>query len=282
MLFKLIFLVAIALVKAISAKEFYDWSQLSDMLEEKEAIASITTAFETDHQFTISWLQILIAKNFFEPVKYLINNVYNENNENDIVPVLRRFITKVREDQDKVLELANEKRKLNIFAPAFEWAQSMDSLALSIKFAHRLDSPSCIDIYNQNVTITETNLTVSCMCKRYDGIHKYILNHELFESINTTASFYEFQSGGRLYVNLTKLEKPKRWRRLLKSEERPQNMRIWWELQESFGDLESHTVFETDDEFEDLVKIDNRPKKTGKKRKLKKKTDSDSTQKEDL
>ena len=272
MLFKLIFLAVIAFSKAISTKEFYDWSQLEDFLEEKEATASIVKAFETDHQFTVSWLQILISKNFFEPIKYLINNVYNENNEEDVVPVLRRFITKVREDQDRVLELANEKRKLNIFSPAFEWAQNMDSIALSIKFAHRLDSPSCIDIYNQNVTITESNLTVSWMWKRYDGIHKYILNHELFENINTTTSFHEFQSGGRLYVNLTKIDKPKRWRRLLKSEERPQNMRIWWELQESFGDLEEHTVFETDDAFEDLVKIDNRPKKGVKKEERKEET----------
>lgn len=107
------------------------------------------------------------------------------------------------------------------------------------------------------------------MCKRHDGIHLYRMNHELYENINVTASFYEFQSAGRLYVNLTKSEQPKRWRRLLKSEERPDNMRIWYELYETIGDLEDHTVFETDDEFEDLVHIE-KPKTKSKKNKKKK------------
>ena len=236
-----------------------------------------------EDRFSDDCLQRLIDTNQFETVKCMIDHVYTEDEINNLLPLLRRFITKIREEQDKVLDLANSKAKMLTLAPAFQWAQDLNSVALSVKFAHRLDSPSCIDIYDQNVTIAETNFTVQCMCRRYDGVHKYYMHHELFESINVTASSYEFQSAGRLYMNLTKEAQPKRWRRLLKNEDdKPSNMRIWWEVHEKFSDeLESHTTFETDDAFENLVNIESpRPKKS--KGKKKKKRSSKSKPNDDL
>jgi len=44
---------------------------------------------------------------------------------------------------------------------------------------------------------------------------KYEMNLELFGDVNVTDSYYEFSSVGRLYLNLTKANKPERWRRLL-------------------------------------------------------------------
>jgi hypothetical protein len=245
----------------------------------------LKTALGNGEQFSETCLQILVERNYFKCLEFLINNVYTEENNKDVVPVLKTFISKVRKDQDNILELANFKQKIVSVSPAFQWAQDLDSIALSIKFAHRLDSPSCIDIFDQNVTITDTNLTISCMCKKYNSrevsgsfksdysVFKYVMNHELYEAINATESYYEFQSAGRLYVNLTKSEKQKRWRRLLKSEERPDNMRIWYELYDTIGDLEDHTTFETDDAFEDLVHIESprKRRKKPKKRKRKKK-----------
>lgn len=203
----------------------------------------------------------------------------------EIVPLLRRLISKVRDEQDKILDLANSKMKMLTLSPAFQWAQDLNTVALSIKFSHRIDSPACIDIYDQNVTIDENNITVTCLCRRYDGVHKYHLAHELFDTINTTASSYEFQSAGRLYMNLTKLEQPKRWRRLLKDEkEKPSNMRIWWEVHEKYAEmLEQHTTFETDDAFENLVNIDNsRPKRVKRGKKKGSKRSSRSSRNEDL
>lgn len=45
---------------------------------------------------------------------------------------------------------------------------------------------------------------------------KYELFLDLFEEIDTDASYFEFESVGRLYLNLVKANKPSRWRRLLK------------------------------------------------------------------
>lgn len=110
------------------------------------------------------------------------------------------------------------------------------------------------------------------------------MSHELFDDINTTASTYEFQSAGRLYMNLTKSTQPKRWRRLLKSDQKIDNMNIWWEVHEKYADeLEQHTTFETDDAFGDLVNISNPKKKTkSKPKKTKKSSKSSSAKTEDL
>lgn len=64
-------------------------------------------------------------------------------------------------------------------------------------------------------------------------------------------SYFNMQSVGRLYLNLTKVDAPKRWRRLLSQEfgVKKSNMQIWWELHEKYEeDLVKLEVFEGDDE----------------------------------
>ena len=102
---------------------------------------------------------------------------------------------------------------------------------------------------------------------------KYELFLDLFDEVDTNTSYYEFSSVGRLYLNLVKLDKPKRWRRLLTQTEKLPNMQIWWELHEKHEeDLLKHTTFETDeDQMEGLIHIDNTPPKKKKKDSKKKK-----------
>lgn len=274
----IVLLIIVSCIQLIFSKEHFDCTQLEDIYEEQEALELISQGLEAGNSFTETCLQILINKNLLASTKYLVENGF-EDSMGELVHLLRRFITEIRDKQDEILELANSKGQTLSLAPAFQWAQDLNSVAISIKFAHRLDSPSCLDIYNQNVTILEDRIMVSCMCKRNDGIHKYTLDHELFDKINTTASLHEFQSAGRLYLNLTKQEQPKRWRRLLKTEEKIGNMRIWWELHEKHMEsLEQHTTFETDDAFEDLVHIGKPKKSKGKKKGKKKRRDDDENE----
>ncbi|CAI2377876.1 unnamed protein product [Moneuplotes crassus] len=268
-----IFVLSTMLISVLCDKDFYDCAILEGIVEEKQALKEVTDAFELNKDFSESCLQILVNKNFYSSIEYLVNNVFNEDNDYDAVPALKRYISKVRERQDSVINLASEKRNIVTIGPAFQWAQDMNSVALLVKFAHRMDSPACIDLYDQNVTITETNITITCMCRKRDEIVRFYMNHELYMKIS--GNYSEFQSGGRLYLNLTKAEGNQRWRRLLFNEEQPRNMRVWYELMESIGDISENTVFETDDAFEDLVHIDKptRKKKSkgGKKKKNKKK-----------
>lgn len=252
------------------------------MVQEDKALELVTAGFQDNKDFSESCLQVLVNKNFYSSIEYLIENVFNEDNDYDAVPALKRFISKVRERQDAALSLANGKRNIITIGPAFQWAQDKNSVALLIKFAHRMDAPACIDLYDQNVTITETNITVTSMCRKHDQIVKFEMNHELYMKVS--GNYHEFQSGGRLYVNLTKAEGDQRWRRLLLSEDQPSNMRVWYELMETIGDISEDTIFETDDAFEDLVHIEKpskKKKKKGKKGKTKRKKNS-SRMKEDL
>ena len=95
----------------------------------------------------------------------------------------------------------------------------------------------------------------------------YNLDLDLFSDVDMDLSYFNFTSVGRLYANLTKRDRPSRWRRLLKSENKRPNMQIWWELHEKHEEkLLNHTQFETDEDFmEGLIHVDNSPKKNKKK-----------------
>ncbi len=101
---------------------------------------------------------------------------------------------------------------------------------------------------------------------------KYELDLELFSEVDTELSYYEFTSVGRLYANLTKKDRPSRWRRLLKQTEKIANMQLWWELHEKYEEeLLKHTQFETDEDFmEGLIHVE-QPKAKKKKSKDSKK-----------
>jgi hypothetical protein len=98
---------------------------------------------------------------------------------------------------------------------------------------------------------------------------------ELFEGIDVNASYFELGSVGRLYANLTKADRPSRWRRLLKQTEKMQNMHLWWELHERYDEaLLKHTQFETDEDFMEqsgMINIENNNKPPKKKKNNKKK-----------
>ena len=154
-------------------------------------------------------------------------------------------------------------------------------MLISVKFAHRQDSPACLDTFDEHITLSEDYFNVSVKCIKSDGTFAYDLSLELFEKVDEEESFFEKQSAGRVYANLTKKTKPSRWRRLIKSEQKPPNSQLWWDVHEKYADsLLNHTTFETDEAFEQFVHIDNTPKRKKKPRSNKRK--KKSAPKEDL
>ena len=159
----------------------------------------------------------------------------------------------------------------------------MDNVFLTIKFATRYDSPGCIDIVDKQVEISEKHFSMNVSCRADKLTMLYNLELDLFNNVNLEDSYFEFSSVGRLYVNFTKEKRPERWRRLLTQTEKIPNMSLWWELHEKYEEeLLNHTTFETDDNIENLIHIDNsRPKKKKDKRDKKSKKKSASKAKED-
>lgn len=128
-----------------------------------------------------------------------------------------------------------------------------------------MDSPGCIDTFDPNITLSSNRFYMSISCKIDKKVLRYELDLELMEDIDTELSTYEIGSVGRLYANLTKVNRPSRWRRLLKSAEKIPNMQIWWEIHEKHEEaLLKHTQFETDEEFmenNNIINIQSPPKK---------------------
>jgi hypothetical protein len=79
----------------------------------------------------------------------------------------------VKAQQHQVL-LALEKtpKGIPVISPAFQWAQSLDHIYLSIKFATRFDTPGCLDTFDDNITmgVNFFNMTIFCRHVRKHSI----------------------------------------------------------------------------------------------------------------
>ena len=46
-------------------------------------------------------------------------------------------------------------KNIPVLSPAFNWAQSLNNTLIEVKFSTRFDSPACLDIFDQEFTISE-------------------------------------------------------------------------------------------------------------------------------
>lgn len=74
--------------------------------------------------------------------------------------------------------------------PSIRWAQSANNTFLEVKFATRFDSPACLDIFDQEVSLQhrqDTNsstLHVSAMCRNDKKLLKYNMDLDLFDQVH--------------------------------------------------------------------------------------------------
>lgn len=157
---------------------------------------------------------------------------------------------------------------VTVISPAFQWAQSLDHVLLSIKLATRMDSPGCLDTFSPNITFGEKKFSLMINCRIDKQIFRYELELDLMEDIDVNASYFELGSVGRVYANLTKASRPSRWRRLLSQTEKMPNMQLWWEIHEKHEDaLLKHAQFDTDEDFmENMIHIEKPMSKKKQKR----------------
>ena len=109
-------------------------------------------------------------------------------------------------------------KSIPVISPAFNWAQSVDSVFLEVKYSTRFDSPACLDIFDTEFRIDNEGrqLYLTSMCRNDKKLLKYELKLDLFDQVaDTPDSSLEESSVGRVFVNLSKVEQPSRWKRLL-------------------------------------------------------------------
>ena len=199
---------------------------------------------------------------------YILNSRVASNAES----TARNQIEHIKRRQADVLhEFEKKPKKQNVIAPAFQWAQSLENVFISVKFAYRIDGPGCLDIFDETVEITSKSINMTAFCRIDKQVNKYELYLPLFGEVDIDNSTFEIASVGRLYINLDKI-KTERWRRLLSTTDKLPNMSLWWDQHEKYeDDLLKHTQFETDESMENFIHIDNSPPPKKKEKKKKKK-----------
>lgn len=171
--------------------------------------------------------------------------------------------------------------------PALQWAQSLDSVFIEVKFAHRHDSPGCLEISKLNITYTNETVSLVGYCVLGDVPIKFELNLNMFKSIIDKNSTYESGSVGRAQITLKK-ENNGYWKQLTSDgiENSNPNMRVWFEMKAKYEEeLKHFEEINEDEEFkESYSKIEEEyrrkkeeKKKRRKKKKGKKKTNSTNT-----
>ena len=172
-----------------------------------------------------------------------------------------------------------------IVSPAFKWAESIDKIYIEIKYAHRHDSPGCLELENRKFEINNEGniLYFEGDCINTENPIKFILNITLYDQVDTQMSIGKESSVGRFICELKK-QKESVWRRLLKNNEmmnRINNMKIWFEMQERYRseinneDSTDNNNEDDDDVDKEFIKIKKEmkaEKKRSKKRKKRKNT----------
>ena len=171
--------------------------------------------------------------------------------------------------------------------PASKWAQSMDEVFIEVKFAHRHDSPGCLEMKNLKVELKERSVKLIGYCVLGDVPIKMDFDIKLWNKINVKESKHFESSVGRYQFNLVKKKKDNYWKKLMEEKVPiPSNMRVWFEMKEKYQEqLEKYENDEFDESIKEMMETieqeeknkKNKTKSKNKKKKKKKKSKTDTT-----
>ena len=141
-----------------------------------------------------------------------------------------------KELEDVNIKYRFQKIKYKNIFPASQWAQSLDNIYIEIKFAHRHDSPGCLEVEDKKIDLKEDSLSFTGTCSLGDDHIRIEYNVNFAKKINVALSTNELGAVGRYRFTLKKAERGF-WEKLLKDgEEMHSNMRIWYEMKEKYQD----------------------------------------------
>jgi len=251
---------------------------ISNSQNETDLINKIETNFEKIKNTSLNCMESLLRTSNYKTLEKYVKLL----NSNGIR--FRENLSNTINSLQKKLEEIMNKYKFNendyqIVSPAFQWAQSLSTIFIEVKFAHRHDSPGCIEINNLNIDINSNNIRLIAYCISTDIPIKFDLNLNCLFDFDKEKSSFSSGSVGRYQLNLKKKE-VKYWERLLfDPKESFINMKIWYEMRNKYlEELKDYEKIENDDDksFEDIEKEFLEMSKK-KKRKKKKKKDSKSS-----
>eukprot|EP01029_Cantina_marsupialis_P011963 TRINITY_DN2646_c0_g1_i2.p1 TRINITY_DN2646_c0_g1~~TRINITY_DN2646_c0_g1_i2.p1 ORF type:complete len:353 (+),score=138.17 TRINITY_DN2646_c0_g1_i2:43-1101(+) len=211
--------------------------ELTAFPSEKEAIEFINDS----NWKTESLVELLSAENvqssmergWFSLTKEIIRLA--KENEKDVSTAVYQTSSKIKKELKQIQNLLqNASKKGNKpISPAFQWAQSGDSIFLNVKTAHKIDAPSTIGCETEIQKFESKKMELLVNCK--SAGKKFGLNLDLFDEIDAESSKITSTSVGRINIVLKKA-KTSVWKRLLQSHKKLNNMGVWWSLREKYED----------------------------------------------
>jgi len=111
-----------------------------------------------------------------------------------------------------ISKIEEAKSKPILMRPPFQWAQNLHFIFIEVKYAYRHDVSGCAAIYNETINATDEKIYISAFCKDMDNNLFFEVSFPFWAEVNATTLKYEYQSVGKHYISLEKLNKPARWR----------------------------------------------------------------------
>ena len=222
-----------------------------------------------------SCIDTLVKNGKLEELDYYLNELakkgiqYREN--------LSLSINTMKKQLDEIHNKHRfEVKEYQTISPAFKWAQSLEDIFIEIKFAHRHDSPGCLEIKDMNIDIKNDSVSFVGFCVLGDVPIKIDFKIDTYHGLNVSECSHGAGSVGRYQITLKKSEKSF-WKKLLKDDSPvPPNMRVWFEMKEKYEkelkEFEEKEEKENEDNYDQLLEDKNKTKtKKDKKSKKKKK-----------
>ena len=196
-----------------------------------------------------SCIDVLIKNGKLEELDFFVTELGKNNVE--FHEILAVSINTMKKQLDEIYNKHRfDDKEYQIVSPAFRWAQSLNDVFIEIKYAHRHDSPGCLEIRDLKLDIQNNSVRFKGYCVLGDVPIKIDFGIDTYGEINITECTHGSGSVGRYQITLRKKE-PNFWKKLLaEGSPVPPNMRVWFEMKEKYADeLKKFEEKDDDDDF---------------------------------
>ena len=245
-----------------------------------EIISLITSNINTLQDKSHTCIDTLMKYGKIEALDFYLNELSKRGKEykENLEISLNTMLTQINDVYNKHKYSSSDYQEV---FPASQWAQSLDEIFIEIKFAHRHDSPGCLEIKDMKVELSEKSVKLIGYCVLGDVPIKMNYYIETFDKIDTKSSKHFVSSVGRYQFNLKKKKSNSYWKQLLIDKMKiPNNMRVWFEMKEKYQDqLSKYEVDENDDILQAMIEAAEKNEKKRNKKEKKDKKDKNKKSK---
>lgn len=157
----------------------------------------------------------------------------------------------------KIEKNSRPPRKTQNLTPMFKWGQSMTQIFIKLKFAHRWDSPGCLDLWGQSFELTSDNqIKFKAIGIQGESYMRFSLDFPLLKKVKNGK--FKMESVGTGMITLDKQEENKIWRVLIQrkfSQKHKLKGKIWWEMNRRYPNVENawNAMIKKEEEMQDQV-----------------------------